>query len=118
MSMLDDLYLLDDSDNHYAFVKQIAKSSRKLLKDYPRLLDSQALSHTIHHTQPNLKYKQSTPSLIDNVLSHVSDEDVIHCVIQSLKYSDKSNIHYVYLDTMSEGQMSRVRVLVNMMLLN
>ena len=118
MSMLDDLYLLNDSDNHYAFVKQIAKSSRKLLEDYPRLLDSQALSHTIHNTQPKSKYKELTPSLIDDVLSYVSDEDVIHCVIQSLKYSHESNIHYVYLDTMSEGQMSRVRVLVNMILLD
>lgn len=107
--------------NRYEAVNLIVQRSRKLSKECKEeLLDSQALTWAISGKKPKLKRPVNISreySRLTEVLSNVSDEDVISSVLSSVRNSTKDSIHYVYMDSLSESQMKRVQVLTKMILL-
>lgn len=101
--------------NRYEAINRICKKSRKIGKKYPKqFLDSNQLSYSILDDVPRVKNRKNVCfDEIDDILSYVSDYDVIESVRRSIKYSTKESIQYVYLDTLDNYKQSRVRFLVN-----
>lgn len=103
--------------NKYEAIQRLCKKSRKLGKISKGVRDSKLLSCAIRDEVPvehKITMLQQSWSREDEILSSVSDLDVIYSVKQSVKYSTPENIQYIYLDGMKEYQMKRVRVLTNM----
>lgn len=85
------------------------------------LLDSQAIDWVISGREPDQVAKdrrkgvRDKRSYIRDILSEVSDNDIVHSVISSLRISAKSSeLCYVYAEGTDEYQRRRIRILCNL----
>lgn len=87
-------------------------------KQSTAISDSYALTCSLYKIRPEIKDKEKkiTYSNEDDILSYVSNDDIIESVKKSLRCSSKESVNYIYVDTLTYADMSRVRVLVNMIL--
>ena len=122
-SRLDDLKKFKElekkSGNPYLAIQKLTHKSRKLGTKYKGVNDSHLITCALYNEEPSIihKNKISTESNYqDELLSRVSNEDVIRSVKLSLRYSTRDNIQYVYTDSLEKCDESRVQVLVNMIL--
>ena len=105
--------------NPYLAIQQITKKSRKLGNKYKGVSDSHLITCALYDEIPSVIRKNNISlesTYEDEILSRVSNEDVLRSVKLSLKYSTKDNVQYVYTDTLEKCDESRVQVLVNMIL--
>lgn len=122
-SRLDDIQRFQEIEkncgNTYLAIQKIAEKSRKLGQTYKGVRDSHLITCALHGDTPSL-IRKNTISLEskyeDELLSRVSDENVVRSVKLSLKHSTKYKIQYVYTDDLEKCDESRVQVLVNMIL--
>ena len=122
-SRLDDLKkfkeLEKNSGNRYLAIQKLTHKSRKLCKTYKGVNDSHLITCALYNEEPSIIHKNKISiesSYQDELLSRVSNEDVVRSVKLSLKYSTRDNIQYVYTDSLERCDESRVQVLVNMIL--
>ena len=122
-SRLDDLKkfreLEKKSGNPYLAIQKLTHKSRKLGKTYKGVNDSHLITCALYDEQPSMIRKNRISiesSYQDELLSRVSNEDVVRSVKLSLKYSTRDNTQYVYTDSLEKCDESRVQVLVNMIL--
>ena len=122
-SRLDDINRFQEIEkkcgNPYLAIQKITEKSRKLGKKYRGVSDSHLITCALYNEEPSIihKNKISTESSYqDELLSRVSNEDVVRSVKLSLRYSTRDNIQYVYTDSLEKCDESRVQVLVNMIL--
>ena len=122
-SRLDDIKkfqeISENCGNTYLAIQKIAERSRKLGQKYKGVRDSHLITCSLHDETPAVirKNKISLESTYeDDILSGVSNEDVIRSVKLSLKYSTEDHIQYVYTESLQKCDESRVQVLVNMIL--
>jgi hypothetical protein len=122
-SRLDDLKKFKElekkSGNPYLAIQKLTHKSRKLGTKYKGVNDSHLITCALHNEEPSIIHKNKISiesSYQDDLLSRVSDEDVVRSVKLSLKYSTRDNIQYVYTDSLEKCDESRVQVLVNMIL--
>lgn len=105
--------------NPYLAIQQITKKSRKLGNKYRGVSDSHLITCALYDETPSVIRKNQISlesTYEDEILSRVSNEDVLRSVKLSLKYSTRENIQYVYTDSLQKCDESRVQVLVNMIL--
>ena len=122
-SRLDDLKKFKElekkSGNPYLAIQKLTHKSRKLGKTYKGVNDSHLITCALYNEEPSIIHKNKISiesSYQDELLSRVSNEDVVRSVELSLKYSTRDNIQYVYTDSLERCDESRVQVLVNMIL--
>lgn len=122
-SRLDDLDRFQEIEkkcgNSYLAIQQITKKSRKLGNKYKGVSDSHLITCALYDDNPQIIHKNRISiesSYEDELLSRISNEDVIRSVKLSLKYSTRDNIQYVYTDSLDRCDEQRVQVLVNMIL--
>lgn len=122
MNVLEDIHKFTQISNKigniYQSINYISKRARKY-RDDTSCLESQALTYVVTGRAPiqNRNHTSTDISKTEEVLSLVSNEDVIQSVLKSVNLSTAENIQYVYLDSLNEFEMSRVRVLVNKILM-
>ena len=120
MSMFDDLKefeKLSKTANRYESIRRIINKSRNLKSIYKGShLDSKYISCALYDNTPSLKHNNHSNDLEKELYDYISDTDIIESIMKSLKYSTKDNIQYIYLDTLDEYDMSRVRFIVNRIL--
>lgn len=122
-SRLDDLKKFKElekkSGNPYLAIQKLTHESRKLGTKYKGVNDSHLITCALYNEEPSIIHKNKISiesSYQDELLSRVSNEDVVRSVKLSLKYSTRDNIQYVYTDSLEKCDESRVQVLVNMIL--
>ena len=122
-SRLDDLKKFKElekkSGNPYLAIQKLTHNSRKLGTKYKGVNDSHLITCALYNEEPSIIHKNKISiesSYQDELLSRVSNEDVVRSVKLSLKYSIRDNIQYVYTDSLEKCDESRVQVLVNMIL--
>lgn len=122
-SRLDDINRFQEIEkkcgNPYLAIQNIAEKSRKLGKKYRGVSDSHLITCALYDEIPTPIHKNRLSiesTYEDDLLSRVSNEDVVRSVKMSLKYSKKDSIHYVYTDSLQKCDEPRVQVLVNMIL--
>lgn len=122
-SRLDDLKKFKElekkSGNPYLAIQKLTHKSRKLGTKYKDVNDSHLITCALYNEEPSIIHKNKISiesSYQDELLSRVSNEDVVRSVKLSLKYSTRDNIQYVYTDSLEKCDESRVQVLVNMIL--
>lgn len=122
-SRLDDLKKFKElekkSGNPYLAIQKLTHKSRKLGTKYKGVNDSHLITCALYNEEPSIIHKNNISiesSYQDELLSRVSNEDVVRSVKLSLKYSTRDNIQYVYTDSLEKCDESRVQVLVNMIL--
>lgn len=122
-SRLDDLKKFKElerkSGNPYLAIQKLTHESRKLGTKYKGVNDSHLITCALYNEEPSIIHKNKISiesSYQDELLSRVSNEDVVTSVKLSLKYSTRDNIQYVYTDSLERCDESRVQVLVNMIL--
>ena len=122
-SRLDDLKKFKElekkSGNPYLAIQKLTHKSRKLGTKYKGVNDSHLITCALYNEEPSIIHKNKIcieSSYQDELLSRVSNEDVVRSVKLSLKYSTRDNIQYVYTDSLEKCDESRVQVLVNMIL--
>lgn len=122
-SRLDDLKKFKElekkSVNPYLAIQKLTHESRKLGTKYKGVNDSHLITCALYNEEPSIIHKNKISiesSYQDELLSRVSNEDVVRSVKLSLKYSTRDNIQYVYTDSLEKCDESRVQVLVNMIL--
>ena len=122
-SRLDDLKKFKElekkSGNPYLAIQKLTHKSRKLGTKYKGVNDSHLITCALYNEEPSIIHKNKISiesSYKDELLSRVSNEDVVRSVKLSLKYSTRDNIQYVYTDSLERCDESRVQVLVNMIL--
>lgn len=122
-SRLDDLKKFKElekkSGNPYLAIQKLTHKSRKLGIKYKGVNDSHLITCALYNEEPSIIHKNKISiesSYQDELLSRVSNEDVVRSVELSLKYSTRDNIQYVYTDSLEKCDESRVQVLVNMIL--
>lgn len=122
-SRLDDLKKFKElekkSGNPYLAIQKLTHKSRKLGTKYKGVNDSHLITCALYNEEPSIIHKNKISiesSYQDELLSRVSNEDVVRSVELSLKYSTRDNIQYVYTDSLERCDESRVQVLVNMIL--
>lgn len=122
-SRLDDLKKFKElekkSGNPYLAIQKLTHKSRKLGTKYKGVNDSHLITCALHNEEPSIIHKNKISiesSYKDELLSRVSNEDVVRSVKLSLQYSTRDNIQYVYTDSLEKCDESRVQVLVNMIL--
>lgn len=122
-SRLDDINKFQEIEkkcgNPYLAIQKITKKSRKLGKKYRGVSDSHLITCALYDEIPTPIHKNTLSiesTYEDDLLSRVSNEDVVRSVKMSLKYSKKDSIHYVYTDSLQKCDEERVQVLVNMIL--
>lgn len=122
-SRLDDLKKFKElekkSGNLYLAIQKLTHKSRKLGTKYKGVNDSHLITCALYNEEPSIIHKNKISiesSYQDELLSRVSNEDVVRSVKLSLKYSTRDNIQYVYTDSLEKCDESRVQVLVNMIL--
>ena len=104
--------------NLYETVNYLSKKARKYCNE-THCLESEALTYVTIGKTPKI-HKNDIPeecSKLESVLSLVSNEDIIQSVLRSVELSTPEHIQYVYLDSLDEYEMSRVRILVNKILM-
>lgn len=121
MSLLDDLKEFNkqvEGKNRFELIKTISRRSHMLSKQSTAISDSYALTCSLYKIRPEIKDKENkiTYSNEDDILSYVSNDDIIESVKKSLRCSSRESVNYIYVDTLTNADMSRVRVLVNMIL--
>lgn len=120
MSMFDDLKefeKLSKKANRYESIRTIINKSRNLKSIYKgSYLDSKYVSCVLYDNTPSLKHNNHSNDLEKELYDYISDTDIIESIMKSLKYSTKDNVQYIYLDTLDEYDMSRVRFIVNRIL--
>ena len=80
---------------------------------------SHLITCALYDEEPSPIHKNSIStecSYEDELLSRVSNQDVVRSIKLSLKYSTREHIQYVYTDNLEKCDESRVQVLVNMIL--
>ena len=122
-SRLDDLKKFKElekkSGNPYLAIQKLTHKSRKLGTKYKGVNDSHLITCALYNEEPGIIHKNKISiesSYQDELLSSVSNEDVVRSVKLSLKCSTRDNIQYVYTDSLEKCDESRVQVLVNMIL--
>lgn len=122
-SRLDDLKKFKElekkSGNPYLAIQKLTHKSRKLGTKYKGVNDSHLITCALYNEEPSIIHKTKISiesSYQDELLSRVSNEDVVRSVKLSLKYSTRDNTQYVYTDSLEKCDESRVQVLVNMIL--
>ena len=122
-SRLDDLKKFKElekkSGNPYLAIQKLTHKSRKLGTKYKGVNDSHLITCALYNEEPSIIHKNKISiesSYQDELLSRVSNEDVVRSVKLSLQYSTRDNIQYVYTDSLEKCDESRVQVLVNMIL--
>lgn len=122
-SRLDDLKKFKELEkkcgNPYLAIQKLTHKSRKLGTKYKGVNDSHLITCALYNEEPSIIHKNKISiesSYQDELLSRVSNEDVVRSVKLSLKYSTRDNIQYVYTDSLEKCDESRVQVLVNMIL--
>jgi len=122
-SRLDDLKKFKElekkSGNPYLAIQKLTHNSRKLGTKYKGVNDSHLITCALYNEEPSIIHKNKISiesSYQDELLSRVSNEDVVRSVKLSLKYSIRDNIQYVYTDSLEKCDECRVQVLVNMIL--
>lgn len=122
-SRLDDLKKFKElekkSGNPYLAIQKLTHNSRKLGTKYKGVNDSHLITCALYNEEPSIIHKNKISiesSYQDELLSRVSNEDVVRSVKLSLKYSICDNIQYVYTDSLEKCDECRVQVLVNMIL--
>lgn len=122
-SRLDDINRFQEIEkkcgNPYLAIQKITGKSRKLGKKYRGVSDSHLITCALYDEEPSPIHKNSIStecSYGDELLSRVSNQDVVRSVKLSLKYSTREHIQYVYTDNLEKCDESRVQVLVNMIL--
>ena len=122
-SRLDDLKKFKElekkSGNPYLAIQKLTHKSRKLGTKYKGVNDSHLITCALYNEEPSIIHKNKISiesSYKDELLSRVSNEDVVRSVKLSLQYSTRDNIQYVYTDSLEKCDESRVQVLVNMIL--
>lgn len=122
-SRLDDLKKFKElekkSGNPYLAIQKLTHESRKLGTKYRGVNDSHLITCALYNEEPSIIHKNKISiesSYKDELLSRVSDEDVVRSVKLSLQYSTRDSIQYVYTDSLEKCDESRVQVLVNMIL--
>lgn len=122
-SRLDDLKKFKElekkSGNPYLAIQKLTHKSRKLGTKYKGVNDSHLITCALYNEEPSIIHKNKISiesSYQDELLSRVSNEDVVRSVKLSLKYSIRDNIQYVYTDSLEKCDECRVQVLVNMIL--
>lgn len=122
-SRLDDIDKFKEIENKcgnpYLAIQHITKKSRKLGKKYKGVSDSHLITCALYDETPSVIRKNQISlesTYEDEILSRVSNEDIVRSVKLSLRYSTRDNIHYVYLDSLDSCDEQRVQVLVNMIL--
>ena len=100
----------------------VAKQARNKVQqcDVP-LLDSQAIDWVVSGKVPDQVIRDRRKNVRDkwsyarDILSEVSDSDIVHSVISSLRISAKSSeLCYVYAEGTDDYQRRRIRILCNM----
>lgn len=122
-SRLDDLKKFKElekkSGNLYLAIQKLTHESRKLGTKYKGVNDSHLITCALYNEEPSIIHKNKLSiesSYQDELLSRVSNEDVVRSVKLSLKYSTRDKVQYVYTDSLEKCDESRVQVLVNMIL--
>ena len=122
-SRLDDLKKFKElekkSGNPYLAIQKLTHKSRKLGTKYKGANDSHLITCALYNEEPSIIHKNKLSiesSYQDELLSRVSNEDVVRSVKLSLKYSTRDKVQYVYTDSLEKCDESRVQVLVNMIL--
>lgn len=122
-SRLDDLKKFKElekkSGNPYLAIQKLTHNSRKLGTKYKGVNDSHLITCALYNEEPSIIHKNKISiesSYQDELLSRVSNGDVVRSVKLSLKYSIRDNIQYVYTDSLEKCDECRVQVLVNMIL--
>lgn len=122
-SRLDDLKKFKElekkSGNPYLAIQKLTHESRKLGTKYKGVNDSHLITCALYNEEPSIIHENKISiesSYQDELLSRVSNEDVVRSVKLSLQYSTRDNIQYVYTDSLEKCDESRVQVLVNMIL--
>lgn len=122
-SRLDDLKKFKElekkSGNPYLAIQKLTHKSRKLGTKYKGVNDSHLITCALYNEEPSIIHKNKLSiesSYQDELLSRVSNEDVVKSVKLSLKYSTRDKVQYVYTDSLEKCDESRVQVLVNMIL--
>lgn len=122
-SRLDDLKKFKElekkSGNPYLAIQKLTHKSRKLGTKYKGVNDSHLITCALYNEEPSIIHKNKLSiesSYQDELLSRVSNEDVVRSVKLSLKYSTRDKVQYVYTDSLEKCDESRVQVLVNMIL--
>ena len=122
-SRLDDLKKFKElekkSGNPYLAIQKLTHESRKLGTKYKGVNDSHLITCALYNEEPSIIHKNKISiesSYQDELLSRVSNEDVVRSVKLSLKYSTCDKVQYVYTDSLEKCDESRVQVLVNMIL--
>ena len=122
-SRLDDLKKFKElekkSGNPYLAIQKLTHESRKLGTKYKGVNDSHLITCALYNEEPSIIHKNKISiesSYQDELLSRVSNEDVVRSVKLSLKYSTRDKVQYVYTDSLEKCDESRVQVLVNMIL--
>ena len=122
-SRLDDINRFKEIEkkcgNPYLAIQKIAGKARKISKTYKGVSDSHLITCALYDETPSVIRKNQISlesTYEDEILSRVSNEDIVRSVKLSLRYSTRDNIHYVYLDSLDSCDEQRVQVLVNMIL--
>lgn len=121
LSDLNRFYKLESTaDSRYGIINAIVNEVRRLKYTYHDASESELISAVIRNKEPKTcksKYIPQSWSRESEILSTVNDEDVIESVKKSLKVSTEESINYIYLESLSQSQMMRVRVLTNLILM-
>lgn len=113
--------------NPYMAAQQIINEAKNKMADNNMLLASQALTWAITNTKPDAvisysdtEYKTKFNSLLNSVLSEISDnrikESVLHSFSESISKNYIENPVFIYDDTLTDYEKTRVRVICKMLL--
>lgn len=110
------------SSNAYSMVNDIVREARSIYeKSNYRILQSQAITHAVNHTQPDIYDITRTndeyeAKAIKEAFCYIDDIEIKHAVYDSFYDSKKAReLVFVYNDIADESRRTRVRVLTRML---
>lgn len=110
-----------ESANPYNTIQCIANSARKLCRTHNNLLESEAITHIIHNTEPDNKIYASArdeyiASQIKELFCYIDDKAICDAVYDSFYESkNKNNLIYIYNQVTEPNKQARIRVLTRIL---
>ncbi len=125
MSLKDDIEFrkkLESSKNIYADIRNVVTSARELSLKYDnKILHSEAITHVIHGTEPDLHVyvdcgDEYEAHQIKELFCYIDNKEICDAVYDSFYASkSKNNLIFLYNNINEPNKQARVRVLTRML---
>lgn len=121
MSLGDERAFVQSLQNPYKAAMEVSDKARKLCNKYEGLIESEAITHIVHNTEPDNKIyfnakEEYIAMQIKEMFCYIDDKAICDAVYDSFYESKKKhNLIYIYNDISDEARQARVRILTRML---